>query len=404
MQNDYLTIIISFICEITKIKYITFSLFFSLIYVRNDSELIHKIVEDVMRKLAHRYPPTELKGLVGIDNNLTYVESLFKKFQTIGIWGMGGIGKTTIAKILFSKYASHYEASCFLENVREFQGKHGNGLYSLRHRLFSELLEEEENINHIGTSITKSNFVKYRLKRMKVLIVLDDISSLEQLEYLTLDGENHFFGMGSTIIITTRDKHVLSKGVDRIYEVNKLEFKESLELFNLNAFFNENLPSIGYKELSMRAIVYAKGIPLALKILGSYLRGKSENEWSSAMDKVEKIPHEDIQKVLRLSYDGLNNEEKKAFLDIACFLKGGFKDDVMKLLDGFGFYGGIGIKALQDKALITIDQKDFIGMHDLIQEMGREIVREESIIEPGKRSRLWNFEEVYDMLANNKVI
>lgn len=357
-----------------------------------------------MRKLAHRYPPTELKGLVGIDNNLTYVESLFKKFQTIGIWGMGGIGKTTIAKILFSKYASHYEASCFLENVREFQGKHGNGLYSLRHRLFSELLEEEENINHIGTSITKSNFVKYRLKRMKVLIVLDDISSLEQLEYLTLDGENHFFGMGSTIIITTRDKHVLSKGVDRIYEVNKLEFKESLELFNLNAFFNENLPSIGYKELSMRAIVYAKGIPLALKILGSYLRGKSENEWSSAMDKVEKIPHEDIQKVLRLSYDGLNNEEKKAFLDIACFLKGGFKDDVMKLLDGFGFYGGIGIKALQDKALITIDQKDFIGMHDLIQEMGREIVREESIIEPGKRSRLWNFEEVYDMLANNKVI
>ena len=74
------------------------------------------------------------------------------------------------------------------------------------------------------------------------------------------------------------------------------------------------------------------------------------------------------------------------------------------------FSADIGIKNLLDKALITTttDMHDSttdscIDMHDLIQEMGRGIVREESIDNPGQRSRLWDPEEVNDVLTNNTV-
>ncbi|KAI9119782.1 hypothetical protein K1719_009171 [Acacia pycnantha] len=356
---------------------------------RDESDMIQKIIKDILQKLNEKYPPAELKGLVGIDDNCAEVESLLRYAKTIGIWGMGGIGKSTIAKTIFSKYSSHFEGSCFLENVRE---KSTNGLDELRHKFLSSVLKEDLRLD------TATTLIGSRLSRMKVFVVLDDVSTMDQLECLV--GEPHCFGQGSKILITTRDKHVLSKGVDEIYKVKELELDHSYKLFNLNAF-NPNRSRMGYEQLIERVVVYAKGVPLALKVLGSYLRGRSKDEWKSALRELEKSPHEDIQKVLRLSYDGLNHKQQRIFLDIACFLKGQLTESVINLLDSFGFSGAIGIRILHDKALVNVDDGSDIKMHDLIQEMGLQIVREESIDEPGRRSRLWDFTEIYDVLDNN---
>jgi hypothetical protein len=67
-------------------------------------------------------------------------------------------------------------------------------------------------------------------------------------------------------------------------------------------------------ELSKRVIGYAKGNPLALKVLGSYLRFKSEIEWYSALNKLKEVPNAEIHEVLRLSYDKLDNIDKNIFL------------------------------------------------------------------------------------------
>ncbi|XP_028785145.1 disease resistance protein RML1B-like [Neltuma alba] len=358
---------------------------------RDEAELIQKIVKDILQKLEQKYPPAEIKGLIGIEDNCIEIELLLKdaKTKTIGIWGMGGIGKSTIAKTIFLKYSSHYDCSCFLENVRE---ESKNGLSELRRKFLSRLLRDD------FFSDTSTSFLESRLSRMEAFVVLDDISTVEQLESLV--GEPFCFGPKSKVLITTRDKHVLSKGVDVIYKVKKLKFHQSLELFSLNAF-STSLPIVGYEKLTKTAVVYAKGIPLASKILGSYLCGRSKDEWESALRSLEKSPHEDIQKVLRLSYDGLNHEEKKIFLDIACFFKGELIKSVISLLDSFGFSGDIGIGRLHDKALIDVDHGTHVEMHDLIQEMGLQIVREESIDEPGRRSRLYNSKEIYDVLATN---
>ncbi|XP_031262908.1 disease resistance protein RPP2A-like [Pistacia vera] len=108
----------------------------------------------------------------------------------------------------------------------------------------------------------------------------------------------------------------------------------------------------------------------------------------------------DIQYALRINYDGLDDEEKEIFLDIACFFKGKDKDRLTTILDGCGFSTEIGISVLIDKCLITI-VSNLLLMHDLIQEMGWDIVHQESRKEPGKRSSLWDPQDIFNLFKKN---
>ena len=98
--------------------------------------------------------------------------------------------------------------------------------------------------------------------------------------------------------------------------------------------------------------------------------------------------------------------QKELFLDIACFFKGEDKDCIRDILESFGYYPNYNIEVLIDKSLITIDRErsllmhESLWMHDLLQEMGQEIVRRESPEEPGRRSRLWRYEDVLHILKN----
>ncbi|KAH9726268.1 ADP-ribosyl cyclase/cyclic ADP-ribose hydrolase [Citrus sinensis] len=81
-------------------------------------------------------------------------------------------------------------------------------------------------------------------------------------------------------------------------------------------------------------------------------------------------------------------------------ISGEHVDPVMKFFNASGFYPEIGMSVLVDKSLIAIDSYIKITMHDLLQELGREIVRQESI-DPGNRSRLWHHEDIYEVLTYN---
>ncbi|XP_027336420.1 disease resistance-like protein DSC1 [Abrus precatorius] len=362
----------------------------------DESQLVQKIVNDILQKLYRRYP-SEWKGLVGIEDSVRHVELLLEKVPIVGIWGMGGIGKTTIAKAVYAKHSFLFESCCFLENVREESQKHG-----LRHLCDKLLINLQKEENFIGSSlkVESSTFEMRRLNNKKVFIVLDDVISSEQLDYLASECDSSL-GSGSRVIITTRDKHLLIGRVDEIHEVKGLNSQNSLKLLSLNAF-KENHPKVGYEELSESAVIYAKGIPLVLKVLGSLLHSKSIETWDSTLRKLAKYPNVRIQKVLKLSYDELDDVEKFIFLDIAFFYKGEDKDTVIRLLDACGFYAASGIDTLIDKALVTISNGNRIQIHDLIQQMGWEIVRQESPTDIGRRSRLRDTEEVYNVLKNNQ--
>ncbi|RVW37817.1 Disease resistance-like protein DSC1 [Vitis vinifera] len=152
-------------------------------------------------------------------------------------------------------------------------------------------------------------------------------------------------------------------------------------------------------QLCHHAVDYTGGLPLALKVLGSCLYRKSIHEWKSELDKLNQFPNKEVLNVLKTSFDGLDDNEKNMFLDIAFFYKGEDKDFVIEVLDNFFPVSEIG--NLVDKSLITISDNK-LYMHDLLQEMGWEIVRQESIKDPGKRSRLRVHEDIHDVLTTNK--
>jgi hypothetical protein len=213
-----------------------------------------------------------------------------------------------------------------------------------------------------------------------------------------------WFGGGSRIIITTRNKRLLIEhdvAEARIYEAKELNDDEALQLFCWKAF-KEDHPPKDFVELSKKFLNYAKGLPLALEVLGSSLYCRNVYAWKSTLSKLKEIPDEEIHDKLQISFDGLSELEKKIFLDIACFFKGGVnKDHVEDILESFGYHPKIGIDNLINKSLITI-KTTHLWMHDLLEEMGRKIVRCESE-EPGGRSRLWFWEDIHDVLKNNTV-
>ncbi|XP_035546802.1 disease resistance protein RPV1-like [Juglans regia] len=312
----------------------------------------------------------------------------------IGIFGAGGIGKTTISKEIYNMISSQFEGSCFLKDVRE-TSKRVSGLIKLQKRLLYEILRIHLDVRDIDRGV---NLIRHRLRSKRVLLILDDVDELLQLENLA--GDRNWFGLGSRIIITTRDRHLLNNPkADSVYEVKILDYNEALRLFSWHAFVKEELVE-NYVELSKQVLQYAQGLPLVLTILGSDMKGRSIHQWKSALNKYRKTPNRNIQKVLQISYDGLDNNEKDMFLDIAFFFKGELLDNVIKIFDSCGFSPDDGINRLIDKCLITV-HIDTLWIHDVLQDMGREIVRLQSPKELGKRSRLWFHEDVRHVLEES---
>jgi hypothetical protein len=185
--------------------------------------------------------------------------------------------------------------------------------------------------------------------------------------------------------------------------MKELGHYEALQLFSWHAF-NTQKPDDDYGKVTNDVVDYVGGLPLALRKLGSALKGRDILYWKSKLDEYKTIPHDDIQKNLRISFDGLDENAKNIFLDIACFFKGNNVEYVTKILDStHGLHSYSGIEELKDRCLVTQSYNKSLKMHNLIQEMGREIVRQESPNEPGKRSRLWFHEDVRDVLERNTV-
>uniref|UniRef100_M1BKQ7 ADP-ribosyl cyclase/cyclic ADP-ribose hydrolase n=1 Tax=Solanum tuberosum TaxID=4113 RepID=M1BKQ7_SOLTU len=300
-----------------------------------------------------------------------------------GDLGIGGVGKTTIAKAIFDAISYQFKASCFLADVKENAKK--NELHSLQNTLLSKLLRKKD--DYVNDKYDGKCMIPSILCSMKVLIVLDDIDHIEHLEYLA--GDVDWFGNGSRVIVTTRNKHLIEKD-DAIYEVSTLPDHEAMQLFNKHAFKKED-PDESFKKFSLEVVNHAKGLPLALKVWGSLLHKKCLTLWRKTVEQIKKNSNSEIVEKLKISYDGLELEEQEIFLDIACFLRGIERKEVMQILESCDFGAEYGLNVLINKSLVFISEDDTIEMHDLIEDMGRYVVKMQKL--PKNRSRIWDVED-----------
>jgi hypothetical protein len=214
-------------------------------------------------------------------------------------------------------------------------------------------------------------------------------------------GDRSWFGPRSRVIITTRDSNLLREA-DQTYQIEELKPDEALQLFSWHAF-KDSKPAEDYNELSKKAVGYCGGLPLALQVIGALLYGKERDRWESEIDNLSRIPESNIQGKLLRSYHALDGELQSAFLDIACFFIGLEREYVAKVLGARCRYNPeVVLETLRERSLIQVFGET-VTMHDLLRDMGREVVRESPPKEPGKRTRIWNQEDAWNVLEQQKV-
>ncbi|XP_058737045.1 disease resistance protein RUN1-like isoform X2 [Vicia villosa] len=370
--------------------------------IRNKPEFqeIKNIVQSITKKLDHRFLPS-LDDLIGMQPHIEELESLLKLrsesddrgCQVLGLWGMDGIGKTTLAKVLYDRISYQFDASCFIENVSK--SYEDGGAIAVQKQIIHQTIKE---FVLEGYSPSQISGVITRLYNMKVLIVLDDVDQL-----LELNINLKMLRPGSRIIITTRDVHILDLyEADIIHEIGLMNDNDARELLCRKAFKSDHSSS-DYAELIPMILKYAQGLPLAIRVMGSFLYKRNTTQWRATLEGLENNPDSGIMKVLQSSFEGLEQREKEIFLHIACFFDGEREDYVKRILHACGLQPDIGIPVIAEKSYITIRNQE-IHMHKMLQVLGKKIVREQHPDQPSLWSRLWLYSDFYDAMTTQPVI
>ncbi|XP_039164237.1 disease resistance protein RPV1-like isoform X2 [Eucalyptus grandis] len=380
---------------------------------KGQGDLIRSVRRTVLVKLKVIYENVT-KDLVGVEDR---VEAIIKKLdlksdrvQFLRIYGIGGIGKTTLAKVVFNQLLSSFHHCCFLADVGELSRRHG--VVYLQKQLLKELLD-----SHSSDQIYRENCVinmitRGVLRNKKILIVLDDVDEEEQLRNLADRGD--WFGSGSRIIITTRYRDILkiegeasSEGLVKksakilTYEVEVMQEHHALKLFSRYAF-RRDYPPNHCVSLSKNIVHILGKLPLALEVVGSSLNGKPEDFWKETLKKLQDAPHKRVRSALMITYQRLDNAQREVFMDIACFFIGVDKTYPFYMWDALGYYPRNAIDALYLMSLIKIKDNTF-WMHDQVRIFGRDIVCEENFKYPYERSRVWHPENAMTILKRKEV-
>lgn len=231
-------------------------------------------IAEKISKMVFSAAPRNGNSLIGIDEHM---EELYPRLdlnsnehvRVIGIWGRGSVGRYALASHVYQNISPHFEAHCFLENVKK------SSLHCRQSHLQEELLSKMQGEGLTTTKRSRChNAIKARLRNKKVLIVANDVDKLEQIDALA--EEFYWFGPGSRIIITTQDRQLLvSSGVRHVYEVELFRCYEVRQLFRSLAFKQSEDP-VGFDRSSYRAMNLSGNVFLTLKYIVALLCDRSQ--------------------------------------------------------------------------------------------------------------------------------
>ncbi|KAL6143362.1 hypothetical protein ACLB2K_054057 [Fragaria x ananassa] len=320
--------------------------------------------EDIMNKLSHLRSSLQSSNVVRQtsafkrqrDRRLTYgheVESHIvgleentdklvkelvregKRHLVVSIWGMGGSGKTTLAKQVFlqNEVKRHFDCFAWLCISQKWEGK--DVLKEILIKLTSPTTEKRKEISEMEKDeIAEEVCCIQREKRC--LVVLDDIWTLEAWNSIKagfpINEETE-----SRILLTSRKKEVasLASGADHLHQPRPLDEKQRWELFEKIALSGRDETDFEEKsKLGTEMLAHCSGLPLAISVLAGLLSRRDKvEEWKAVLRNVDKYimrgttvlereisgQEYGVSCVLALSYDELPSQLKLCFLYLAQF-------------------------------------------------------------------------------------
>jgi hypothetical protein len=247
----------------------------------------------------------------------------------------------------------------------------------------------------------------------KVLVVVDNVGKAKYLTSLPIfiDKATKYPNFKSKILVNCRNWQILKSHVSEDGKVvmKPLEEEQARELFMFHAFRNANhVPTKDLNDTCMKIVKACGGLPLSLKVLGSFLCNNKELEiWEGALSTLEKgqsltggDDNEELWSVLKISYDHLDEQHKNMFLDIACFFGGLKISTIYQAWSGDYLHPKFGLQNLQDRSLIEEAEGGILYIHDQLRDMGQKIAMELPIM----NRFVWKSSQLNYFLPKDEVV
>ncbi|KAG6409424.1 hypothetical protein SASPL_127463 [Salvia splendens] len=265
-------------------------------------------------------PPIHKNSLVGFEDHVMNIKDLLcgeqSKLQVIPVCGMGGIGKTTLARNVYDDelIKEKFDIRVWITVSQDYSAQ----------RILSDLLESLKEYNNQSGKEESADIKVYQiLIGRKYLVVMDDIWRSEAWDIVRNvfpDNVN-----GSRIMLTTRLYDVASYPGPSIkpYELGFLDEVQSWSLLKEKVFANQDCPS-DLENIGNDIAISCKGLPLAIVVIAGLLATVSKNpaSWMEIAEMVKSAKtaeQEHIEEILSLSYAELPQLLRPCFLYMGSF-------------------------------------------------------------------------------------
>ncbi|XP_027344010.1 putative disease resistance protein At3g14460 [Abrus precatorius] len=307
----------------------------------------------------------------------------YNNIEVIAIWGMGGLGKTTLAQYVYndSKVREYFDLKAWAWVSDDFD------VSRVTKKIIESVTSEDCNITNLDVLRVE---LENNLKDKKFLLVLDDLWNDKYNDWHHLTAPFSSGKKGSKIIVTTRQQRVAQiTHTLHIHELKNLTDENCWHILATHAFGKEGYDKYPYlEEIGRKIARKCNGLPLAAKTLGGLLRSKVDAEEWNRIENSNLWAHDDVLPALRISYLHLPAQLKRCFAYCSIFPKQYLLDrkELILLWMGEGFLqrskGGqamesIGAECFNELLLRSLIEKvkaeteEKFRMHDLIYDLAR---------------------------------